>query len=141
MNIQRSSFSIRSMRNFDSELKAIKSDCFTYIHFFTLTPEQASNLGVSIDFDALVCRHIIYKQQSLFQILEEHNQTQLRDVDVGETKEMATNFEILEKTLYIDTFFKSPLTSFDRKDGRDVRSKEINSFIAQSFTNMLSKDT
>ena len=67
-------------------------------------------------------------------------QVALRDVDVGETAQMERNFEILEKMLYIDTFFKSTLTTFDREGGKDVKSKEINSFIAQSFNNVLSKD-
>ena len=67
-------------------------------------------------------------------------QVTLREVDVEDTAQMERNFEILEKMLYIDTFFKSTLTTFDREGGKDVKSKEINSFIAQSFNNVLSKD-
>jgi hypothetical protein len=49
---------------------------------------------------------------------------------------MPCNFETLEKILYNDTFFKSTLTTFDKENGKDIRSKEINMFMAKSFLDM-----
>ena len=46
---------------------------------------------------------------------------------------MANNFDVLEKILYNDTFFKSTLTTFDKDRGVDVKHKEINLFLARSF--------
>tara|TARA_B110000285_G_C14577456_1_gene360599 strand:+ start:99 stop:317 length:219 start_codon:yes stop_codon:yes gene_type:complete len=42
--------------------------------------------------------------------------------------------------LYNDTFVKSTLTTFDRVGGKDVKSKEINEFIAKSFHAVKTKE-
>jgi hypothetical protein len=43
---------------------------------------------------------------------------------------------VLEKILYNDTFFKSTLTTFDKDCGVDIKCKEINQFLASSFSNI-----
>jgi hypothetical protein len=60
INMQRSVFSIRCLKDFERELKVVKSDCFTHMHFFTMNSQQAQSLGLKISSDILVARHIVY---------------------------------------------------------------------------------